>query len=103
MMTKMKCCKECPEYDLCEDKKKCCDMCDFYNTKTRKCAYIKKRKKDDKGVIRKKKLGEEDEEDTVSLNDEEEETPQNELNELEGEESERDPYGNDDMDDFFNT
>lgn len=95
-MTKMKCCRECPEYDVCEEKKGCCDMCDFYNPKTKKCAYIKKNKKSSKDLKR-KKLEEELEEDL--------EPPEEEgIEKLEEEYDDKDPLDYDEeMDDFFNT
>jgi hypothetical protein len=96
-MAKMKCCKECPEYDLCDEKKGCCDMCDFYSPKTKKCAHIKKKKKDDKEVLSRKKVEEEEEEEEVEpLEDEP-------LKDITEELSDEDMYADEEMDDFFNT
>jgi hypothetical protein len=94
----MKCCKECPEYDLCEDKKKCCDMCDFYNPKTKKCAKIKKSKKKGKELPGRKKIedAEEDAEEAEPLENEEG------LESPEEEDEDTNPYENEEFEDFYN-
>ncbi|MBM3309483.1 MAG: hypothetical protein FJY77_04440 [Candidatus Altiarchaeales archaeon] len=95
----MKCCKECPEYDVCDDRKKCCDMCDFYNPKTKKCAYIKKKKKSEKDMIGRKKILEDEdvEEDLEPLEEDEN------INDPEDEYSDKDPFEEEDINDFFDT
>jgi len=89
----MKCCKDCPEYDLCEEKKGCCDMCDFYNPKTKKCAN-KRKKKTDEEILSRKKV---EEEEAELLED------ADELNPLEEDYELKDPYEEDAMDEFFDT
>lgn len=90
----MKCCEECPEYDVCDEKTGCCDMCDFYSPKTKKCAYIKKKKKTDKDEVLSRKKVEDEDKDPL---DEEG------INDLEEDYEETDPYEDDNMEDFFNT
>ena len=92
----MKCCEECPEYEFCEEKTGCCDMCDLYNPKTKRCSKKGKKRKEGEEVLSRKKIEKEEEDEDLDSFREDAKKIRDEYDNI-------NPYGEDELNEFYET